>query len=145
MVNVFDVAKYILNEKGPMTTMKLQKLAYYSQAWSLAWDGTPLFGEDFQAWANGPVCPELFNSHRGYFSLPQNFYDDRGDITKLNNRDKKKINTVLDFYADKDPQWLSNLTHQERPWREAREGIAPGERCDRVISKEIMQDYYAGL
>ena len=56
MASVFDVAKYILNNKGRMSTWKLQKLCYYSQAWSLAWTETPLFEEDFEAWKNGPVC-----------------------------------------------------------------------------------------
>lgn len=32
MANVFDVAKYILEKKGIMSTMKLQKLCYYAQA-----------------------------------------------------------------------------------------------------------------
>ncbi|MDY6993563.1 MAG: hypothetical protein SVR94_13310 [Pseudomonadota bacterium] len=42
MVNVFDVAAFILRELGEMSAMKLQKLIYYSQAWSLAssLDGT---------------------------------------------------------------------------------------------------------
>lgn len=31
----------------------------YCQAWSLVWDDTPLFEEDFQAWTNGPVCPGI--------------------------------------------------------------------------------------
>jgi uncharacterized phage-associated protein len=35
MTSVFDVAQYILRRKGQMTTWKLQKLVYYSQAWSL--------------------------------------------------------------------------------------------------------------
>lgn len=38
MINIFDVAKYILELEGPMTPMKLQRLCYYSQAWSLAWN-----------------------------------------------------------------------------------------------------------
>lgn len=45
-----------------MTTMKLEKLTYYCQAWSLAWDDVPLFDEEFEAWANGPVCPQLFEN-----------------------------------------------------------------------------------
>lgn len=36
MANIISVAKYILEQRGAMTTMKLQKLCYYSQAWSLA-------------------------------------------------------------------------------------------------------------
>lgn len=35
MANVHDVAAYDLKKSGPMTAMKLQKLVYYCQAWSL--------------------------------------------------------------------------------------------------------------
>ena len=34
MATVHDVAGYILKKCGPLTVMKLQKLVYYSQAWS---------------------------------------------------------------------------------------------------------------
>lgn len=43
MASVYDVAKYVLKKLGSMTTMKLQKEVYYCQAWSLGWDGKPLF------------------------------------------------------------------------------------------------------
>ena len=58
-VSVLDVAASILKQHGPMSTWKLQKLCYYSQAWSLVWDEEPLFSEDIQAWAHGPVIPKL--------------------------------------------------------------------------------------
>lgn len=145
MANIFDVVKYILHKQGPMTTMKLQKLAYYSQAWSLAWDGKPLFKEDFQAWANGPVCPQLFASHRGYYELPLQYYDKAGNTNALTSDACETIDAVLKYYGNKDPQWLSELTHKERPWREMRHGIPAGERCDRVIPKGLMQEYYGGL
>ena len=51
MATIFDVASYILSKQGPMTTMKLEKLCYYAQAWSLVWDedairrGVPGMGE----------------------------------------------------------------------------------------------------
>ena len=75
MVNIVDVAAYILGEiGGEISTMKLQKLCYYSQAWTLVWSGKELFNEDFEAWVNGPVCKELFKKHQGVFSLSlQNF------------------------------------------------------------------------
>ena len=37
VATVFEVAKYILEKKEKMSTMKLQKLLYYCQAWSLVW------------------------------------------------------------------------------------------------------------
>lgn len=145
MVTVYDVARYILSCKGSMTTMKLEKLVYYSQAWSLAWDGVPLFDDDFQAWANGPVCPALFKSHKGKFIVSEADYTHLGDKDKLGEEAVETINAVLDYYGDKSPQWLSDLTHQERPWKEARQGVPTGERSENIVSKEVMQEYYGGL
>ena len=144
MVKVYDVAKYILKKQGPMTTMKLQKLVYYCQAWSLGWDEVPLFDEEFQAWANGPVCPQLFSKHKGQFIVDESLFDERVDAN-FSQDEIETMDAVLDYYGDKDPQWLSELTHKERPWKEAREGCAPGAYCDKIISKESMQEYYGGL
>ena len=64
MASVFDVAEYILDKLQTTTAMKLEKLSYYCQPWSLAWDDKPLFEEDFQALESGPVFPELFDRHK---------------------------------------------------------------------------------
>ncbi|MGL6008007.1 MAG: Panacea domain-containing protein [Culicoidibacterales bacterium] len=145
-VNIFDVASYIYEQMQGKTlsTMKLQKLCYYAQAWSLAWDDMPLFKEDFQAWANGPVCPELYRAHRGHFSVDDTLFAER-EITPLNDEQKETINIVLADYGDKEPYWLSELTHAERPWKETRGTVANGERSNAVISKELMQEYYSGI
>ena len=37
-----DVARYVL-DRHAMTAMKMQKLVYYAQAWTLARTGEPLF------------------------------------------------------------------------------------------------------
>ena len=143
MATVFDVAKYILECNGPMSTMKLQKLCYYSQAWSLAWDDAPLFDEDFEAWVNGPVCPALFYAYQGQFSARPDAM--RGDSSVLTSSQKETINTVLGHYGDKNAQWLSQLTHLESPWQEARKGIPAGSRSTKIITKESMAMYYGGL
>ena len=70
MVTCFDVAKYILrqqkktNKETLITTWKLQKLVYYSQAWATVWDDEPIFKNDIEAWANGPVVRALYNFHK---------------------------------------------------------------------------------
>lgn len=143
MANVFDVAKYILECFGPMSAMKLQKLCYYSQAWSLVWDEAPLFQEDFQAWANGPVCPELFFKTQGQYIVSA--YDETGGEGNLTINQKDTIDRVLDYYGDHDAQWLSQLTHMEDPWIKARKGIPLGAGCNNVITKESMAMYYGGL
>ena len=143
MASIFDVAKYILIQKGPMSTMKLQKLCYYAQAWSLVWDDQPLFDEEFAAWANGPVCRELFMKTKGRFKVNAN--DEDGDINNLTANQKDTIDKVLDYYAGHDAQWLSQLTHMEDPWNEARVGIPLGIGCSNIITKDSMAVYYGGL
>ncbi len=71
MTDVFDVAAFILKECGPVPAMKLYRLTYYCQAWSLVWDDTPLFPQPVEAWANGPIIRELYESHRGTYLISE--------------------------------------------------------------------------
>lgn len=143
MANVFDVAEYILSQSGEMSTMKLQKLCYYSQAWSLVWDDTPLFNEDFQAWANGSVCPELFQKTKGKYSVTAS--DETGGEGNLTDNQKDTINKVLEHYGSRDAQWLSQLTRLEDPWIKAREDTPTSGSGAETISKESMAMYYGSL
>ena len=140
-VTVHDVAAFILQRQGEMTAMKLQRLVYYSQAWSLVWDDTPLFDEDIEAWANGPVVRSLYKRHQGLFKVSE--WD--GDPAKLSDNKRDSIEKVLEFYGDMSSQALSDLTHQEAPWIEAREGLSPTDRGSRIISHAAMAEYYSSL
>lgn len=144
MASVLDVAKYILEQAGePVTTMKLQKLVYYSQAWQLVWEEVPLFHNKIQAWANGPVCPDLFDQHRGRFTVEAESFP--GDSSHLNDGQRETIDVVLGAYGHLSGQDLSDLSHSERPWREARMGVDEGEASRNVISLDTMQDYYTAV
>lgn len=142
MADVFDVAQYILMKKGQMTAWKLQKLVYYAQAWSLVWDECPLFSQRIEAWANGPVCPALYNAHRGAF-LVQGIA--QGNADHLAKDARETVDAVLSHYGDKSSQWLSDLTHQEDPWINARRGLPEGERSNVEITHGAMADYYGNL
>lgn len=146
MANAFDVAKYILEQNGDMTVMKLQKLVYYSQSWHLVWNEEPLFENEIQAWANGPVTVELYNAHRGTFRINSDSIL-RGDSSNLNAAETESIDNVLEFYGDKSAQWLSDLTHMEDPWKNARERacVEEGAICQEVISLADIHEYYSGL
>lgn len=143
MATVLDVARYILEQRGPMTAMKLQKLCYYSQAWSLVWDDKPLFDDVIEAWANGPVSPRLYDQHRSMFSVGKDSI--KGDASALSRIQRETVDAVLTHYGDKSPQWLSDLTHSEDPWTDARDGLKPGERGDNEISHAAMVEYYGAL
>ena len=144
MATVFDTAKYILEKLGAVSTWKLQKLCYYSQAWALAWTENPLFNEDFQAWANGPVCSELFDVHRGKYMVDTSDFS-KGNSSNLTSDEKDTIDHVLDFYGNMEPYTLREQTHSEAPWKDARQGIPEGVRSQNIISKESMGKYYGEL
>lgn len=142
MATVHDVAAYILEKMGKMTALKLQKLVYYSQAWSLVWDEKPLFDEPIEAWANGPVVRKLYFYHRQQFDVSS---WPHGSKVNLTEDEIDTINKVLEYYGDKSAQWLSDLTHKEAPWRLARRGLADNERGTNVITTASMASYYTAL
>lgn len=140
MATAHDVAAYILSKQGEMTAMKLQKLVYYAQAWSLVWDEKPLFSNRIEAWVNGPVIPVLYKVHKGQFKVAG---WPKGQPGALTQRQRETVEAVLNHYGDKTSQWLSDLTHAEAPWREAREGLAPGDPSTREISHAALAEYYS--
>lgn len=142
MVNVYDVVKFILCHQKPIPVMKLHKLVYYCQAWSLVWDDKPLFRETIEAWVNGPVVRDLYACHRLRYAISSISH---GNVRELSDTQKETISAVLHYYGDKSSQWLSDLTHMEDPWKKAREGLAENERGRKVITHASMAEYYSSL
>lgn len=149
MSSVIDVAECVLEELRSLperenervTTWKLQKLVYYAQAWHLVWDDEPLFRDSIHAWANGPVCPKLYDKHRRRFTVGTV----GGNSDRLNDDQRESIKVVVKHYGEWTGQQLSDLTHEEPPWRDARKGLSPRERGKRVIPHDAMAEYYGSL
>lgn len=148
MTSSIDVAEFILQQKGPISSMKLQKLVYYSQVWSLALDGKNIFEEPVEAWKNGPVVRKLLAITRNnelITSVPS------GDPTIVEEDSKDTINAVIIYYGQKSGDWLQNLVHNEEPWIEARRNAT---KCknkyndvsyDATISQKKIKEYYSSL
>ena len=137
-----DVAAYIFDKQdNGLPAMKLQKLVYYAQAWSLVWDDLPLFDDRIEAWASGSAVPSLYESLHGKFMV----LSVEGNPDRLTDSQRETIDQVLGFYGDKSSQWLSDLTRMEEPWVKARHGLATGERGNHEISLAAMAEYYGSL
>ena len=119
MSNIYSVSNYILKKLGIISTIKLQKLCYYCQAWSLVWNEKPLFNEQFEAWANGPVCRELYKITKGKFEIDSSIFNNNKNVKELSKIECKTIDAVLKKYGKKDGYYLMQLAHTERPWLEA--------------------------
>ncbi|GIG93148.1 Panacea domain-containing protein [Plantactinospora endophytica] len=145
MARIEDVAAYVLDQRGPITAMKLQKLCYYAQAWNLVWEDQPLFDARIEAWANGPVITDLYRMHRGCFNLDAG--DITGDADALTPEERETVDAVLDFYGGMTAHQLSDLTHREDPWQQAREsaGLSPMDRGTAEITTAAMHEFYLTL
>ncbi|WP_257479065.1 Panacea domain-containing protein [Acidipropionibacterium jensenii] len=142
MATILDVSAHILDKQGPMSASTLQKLCYYAQAWQLVWEGRPLFDEEFQAWASGPVCPQLYEAHRGTFTVTE---EPGGDQDRLDPDEVESIDVVLEHYAGMSAYQLGALVRSESPWRTARGDLAPGVRGEAHIPEVLAAEYYESL
>jgi uncharacterized phage-associated protein len=140
--DVISVASYALDLMESVPTMKLQKIVYYSQALHLVKYNEPIFDDDFEAWINGPVVPELFEAHKGRFVIEKGFFDSK-TITQLSKQSRSCIDHVCNCLKDKTGAVLSELAHSEEPWINARKGYLPSEHSYEIISKKTIKDYYS--
>lgn len=131
MTTAMDVADYIESTHSTTGAMQLQKLLYYSQAWSLAWTGRPLFSDEIEAWTKGPVVRQVWS--QGTFRAAQ---------TALSEAQRRIVDAVVEFYGRMGGGTLSSLTHRELPWAEAREGLSANESSTRSISQATMRRFY---
>ena len=145
--NAREIAATIIErcrERGiaDVSNLKLQKLLYYAQAWYLVFAGDPLFPETCEAWVHGPVVARVFGDYKSNrwaaISAPVGTASQDAEIVS-------HIDEVLGVYGEFTPAQLGRLTHQERPWIEARAGLAPDEPSRNVISMKSMKEFYSSL
>lgn len=142
-----DIAAWFLSnidrESGEsITHLKLQKLVYYAQAWALALLGRPLFEDEVQAWAHGPVVESVFHKYKGHgwdaIPCPET------DVL-IDEETEHHLREIMDVYGDFSAKHLEQMTHAEGPWRLARSGLPPHARSSEVITKDSMKTYYLSL
>lgn len=141
MAHVVDVARYILERQGPETTLKLQKLVYYVHAWAVA-KGPSLISDTVKAWRQGPVVPALYHEHRGRRRIAATDLAPHGSV--LTAEQRIHIDGVLSYYGGLPPKYLSEMTHHEQPWREAREFGARWGHNSPPITDEALRKFYSG-
>lgn len=143
--NIFDVANFILQNMGEISAIKLQRLVYYSQAWSLAWDGAPLFNENFEAWNFGPVSPILYDHFKNQLKVCCDMIDANLLTNTLTPDQKETIEIVIDLYGSLPNYSISQIVYKEQPWLFARGDTLIGESCTNLISKKSMIEYYSSF
>jgi uncharacterized phage-associated protein len=92
------------------------------------------------------VVPELYQRHQGHYQVDQSIFPAE-TIKELSELQKESIDAVLKYYGDKSSQWLSDLTHMEEPWKQARKraNLRDNERGSEEITLESMAEYYNSI
>lgn len=137
MERIIDVAAYIVRKYNeltgePLDEMKLHKLLYFLQRESYAILGKPAFDGIFEGWKFGPVSREVRNSYyEGEILVPTSYISD--EVQYIAN------NVILEYGAYE--SWkLSQLSHQETSWLNARKGLAAHEIGDTPLKLEDIQE-----
>jgi len=139
MHDVWKVANYFLYKAdGCLTPIKVQKLCYFAQGWSLAISDEPLFMEDIEAWKYGPVIRELYNRVKHYGADPiANF-----DVPQKDEFDDNQIqlmDRVWEIYGPLGGLQLSALTHKEgTPW----DTVYNSRGENAVIPNDLIKQYF---
>jgi len=140
-VSAHAVADYLLtlqdDESGELiSNLKLQKLLYYAQGYHLALFDKPLFDEQILAWKHGPVVRSIWEKYRDFESraIPR---PDRYDPRALKKETKEFLNEVYQVVGQFSAWKLRNMTHEEAPWKDTRQGG--------VITRKAMKTYFKTL
>lgn len=146
------IADYVIlsltcDERYSLINLKLQKLLYYIQAWSLGINGYPMMNGRFEAWVHGPVCTELYDRFKDTKSLYSSITDEdvlnKSPKSEIFSEDVEFIDYILENYARYSGSQIEAMTHNEAPWINARKGYGAMERCHTEITEKAMRDYYA--
>jgi uncharacterized phage-associated protein len=140
-VSVVDVAESLLEKlPGPVDGWKLEKLCYLVQGKHLTQTGLPAFAEPIEAWSHGPVVDRLYQEHSG-----QKFVSTVHGDARLAEKDEtvgRVIEQVMSSYGSWSGPQLRELTHSQKPWLEARRGLAPTQRSRTRIAPGTMREYF---
>jgi uncharacterized phage-associated protein len=116
-----------------ISNLRLQKLVYYAQGFSLALRGQPLFVEPIEAWVHGPVVPALFHAYQVYgrhdLPAPEHF-----DSADYDPETRELLYDVYRTYGRYSAWALRDLTREEPPFRQT----PPGE----IIDLGAMRAYF---
>ncbi|EMN3010600.1 DUF4065 domain-containing protein [Proteus mirabilis] len=124
VANAF-IQRAIDGEIPDLTPMKLQKLMFYAQSWSLKIYKEPIFDDFFAKWQYGPVIPSIYHEVKKYgaskiTSKISNVEFDGNELFSvqpmISSADKKinaLIDKIIEVYGSLRGTQLSYLTHQE--------------------------------
>lgn len=148
-----DVAKAFIQlankenvyENVEITHLKVQKLLYYTQGWSMAFFNKPFIDESIQAWRYGPVVVSVYSALKRYGNN-QILLDETADyLAKITDQDDRTLLLeVWRVYGKLSGLELSRMTHATTTWQ-GRYDCTFGFHDSGQIDNAELKDYFLGL
>ncbi len=138
------VDNYILNYCSDVTNLGLQKLLYYVQGTAYMFNNAPIFEDDCEAWAYGPVYRHIYNKYKEYKNRVIDT-PDKADYSIFTDEEIKVMDSVLKTFGLYKESTLVDFTHNESPWLIARNNVPDLKRCNTIIDKELIKDYFLAV
>lgn len=130
-------------EPDPLNNLRLQKLLYYAQGWSLVTRKTQLFPERTEAWRYGPVVREVYEGlppDHGKKPIEEDYFSGAPNLAP---EDAYFIGAVWEAYKRFSATALLEMTHKEDPWKKVWGDRKPTDRCEDEITVELMEEYFS--
>lgn len=122
-----------------MTNLRLQKMLYFSQGWSLARNGKPLFDEPIEAWQYGPVVPPCYRWYKGFGSSPLSAVMPSRDA--FSEEEYELLLDVWNELSRHSTAQLVTMTHAEgTPWDQVW-----NHSSSREITKESIGKFFSKI
>lgn len=120
MLTAIDVANFFISISNPhedgISNMKVNKLVYLAQGWSMAKLGRELFPEKIQAWQHGPVIPEVYYAFKPCGSNPIQEICGEYSEDKFSLEEIDLLTDIALTYGKYTAAYLRNLTHSHKTW-----------------------------
>lgn len=146
-MSVFSVIRELVKlsfeeeQYDPLNPLRVQKLLYFAEAWSLEILDRSLFQEPIQAWKFGPVVPSVYHEYKPLerSTIPFEAVEMYAD---LDPKLAAVVRASWDYYRDFAVHALVDMTHREMPWLRARDSLPRDAKCDRPILREWIRETY---
>ena len=117
--SALDCANYLVflmsDNCDDLSDMKLNKLLYYAQGYSLRDRNKPLFNDAIEAWKHGPVISSVYYEYADSGNHIYNY--DSARLNNLNDDDKKLLFKIALNYGKYTASYLRTMTHRPgTPW-----------------------------
>lgn len=144
MLKAVDYANFFIDlanssDDDYISNLRLNKLLYFAQGYSLYKRGMPLFDDEIEAWKYGPVVPSVYRTFKvcGRGNIDETYGD--YNVENFSSDELEILLNVAEEFGKYSSPKLVDITHaQGSPWQQ----VFNEDAKHTIISKKSIADYF---